>query len=226
MNKKIIYALPLVTLLTGCSLLKNIFNKNDSNNSGSSLSFESSGVNPSSGNTSSSNSGTTKLSTWVNFEDAGLKDGTQFNSDTVKDQLLSFLNLSDNIYSSFDEDHTKFASVTKDSGTTPATLQIGTGSYGGYFKLNFKYSVTKVSFKVSSYFKWNSSSWNTDPNALVMVNSSSNTFNVGVTSGQSEPPEAQDFSVDFATPVTYIKFYNSDAPQRVFIRGFQVTYLS
>ncbi len=224
MNKRFIYALPLVALLTGCSFIKNIINKKDSTNSESSLTSESS-VGNSSGDNTSSISGTTKKSTWVNFESAGFKDGTQFTSDSIKNQLLTFLNSCDDIYSSIDEEKTQFASVTKESGTTPATLQIGTGSYGGHITLNFKYSITQLDFRASSYFKWNSSSWNTDANAKVIINDSSNTFDLGVASGQSEPPESQDLTVTFDTPVKKIKFYNNEAAERVFIRGFQVTYL-
>ena len=212
MNKKLLFSIPLVLLLTGCNI------KNKDNVSVSNREDSSSPESESSSSSSSSVSPST-LSYTFNFKEVGFNDGTNVSNKAT--EFLQFLNKDEEIVTSVSSDNC-FYHGTGSSGT-PTSLEIGTGSYAGSITFNFKYEVSKITFSIQGHHKWNShdSIWSLDADSQITVEGQ--TFNVGSVDTSKEP-EIEEHEITIASPHKEIIFSNNGDHQRTFLHSLTIEY--
>ena len=182
MNKKLFIALPLVLLLAGCSIF--IPSKKNSSSISDESSFDSgtsSSDNQSSSSSSSSNQGGghTKV---FNFTGTAFNNGTGVAEHLA--ELKDYMNNGETIVSSIDSQACSFRKFHQED--TPTTLQIGSGSAGGYFTINFAFNISKITFNIQGYSNYYSGAWHPDSGSYIEVEG--HTYDVSGTDTSAELP--------------------------------------
>ncbi len=217
MNKRLLFALPLVLTLTGCALLNSSNNK-DSSTSEAPSSSSSTTSQSSSSPSSEPEGGETRT---FDFRATSFTAGT--NVANKETEFLAYLNQDGQIVDSIEYANCYFQGTGKTG--LPTSLQIGTGNYAGSMTFNFAYNVTKITFTLQGQHKWIefSSSWTMDSDAQLDVED--HHYALGSSDTDNPPAEVTD-TISISPSKKSITFSNEADHQRGFIHSLTITYIA
>ena len=209
MNKRILLAIPLAFLLSGCSLF-NILNKkasSDKDNSGSSDISE------------TTSGGIVGNSKTFDFKTAPFTPGYEIS--THISDFLDYLNKDGDIVESFACEKC-FCQANYITNSSTSVL-VGTAKYAGNISFRFKYNITKISFVLQGYHKWDdyTNQWSVDEDSQLIIEGQTYKYESIDT---SKPPEKINDSITLETAKKTITFQNNDLKQRMFIHSLTVEW--
>ncbi len=211
MNKKLLYSLPLLILLIGCTPKKN----KESNNTDSNQEETS----------TSQSSGNTKTFTFLGsntregFTPASAIEG----SDSSKKGDIALTNMLDGFISSYTAETIFFQPV---GDTSDTSLTFGSAKHTGSMTFNFAKQVTSIKVNVRNFMKYNETTSEMNIDKIAKFNVGDNSINLTLTDPSFVPSIEEEFS--FETPITSITMtnYNNEGNSgRVALNSLTITYL-
>ena len=250
MKNKVLLIIFSAFILTGCSFIfpnRNSSNETSSVNSASSASQTSSSSSSNSSSSSSSSSSESskeessdissesssyeesssessseplKVYKTFDFTKAGISAGSDLANTGPNNSLKSYMNSGTTYVSSISASKCFYQPIGQ---TGNDTICIGTASAGGSITFNFTCEITKISFTIQAYHKWNDYGkvWSLDPDSQVTVEG--HLYEIGSDDTSLMPdPITESLDIDHKQSIT---FSNSEGKQRVYLNTLTIEYL-